>query len=460
MSVYCSGGRRCRLSRRTLFITSTKLLPLSVNVYSPRYNRKEWLSLLLAAVSAFCVYTCMYAFRKPFTAATYSAYSFLNIDYKVWLVVAQTIGYTLSKFYGIKFIGELKTERRFAIIVSFIAAGWLSLLFFALVPPPYNTVFLLINGFPLGVIYGLVFSYLEGRRSTELLGAVLAASFIFASGFTQSAGKWLMVEYSVSQWWMPFATGALFILPTVFFTWLLNKTPPPTAADIAQRTERKPMNKTERKAFLKTFLPGLVLLITGYVILTIVRDYRSNFAANIWIEMGMGNDTSIFTKTEIPASLVTLVLMSLLIFIRKNYQALFINHLIIITGLLLCIGSTLLYTNGVLSPVAWMSWLGIGLYMGYVPFNCMLFDRLIATFRYVSNAGFLIYVADSFGYLGSDVVLVMKNFLNVELSWTQFFIQLILVSSSLGALVTVLAAVYFHRKYRVQKLQKVKLEYA
>lgn len=432
---------------------------MSATVYSPQYNKREWLSLLLAAVAAFCVYTCMYAFRKPFTAATFSSFSFLGIDYKVWLVVAQTIGYTLSKFYGIRFIGELKKERRFLMIVSFITVGWIALFFFAITPAPYNIIFLLINGFPLGVIYGLVFSFLEGRRSTELLGAVLAASFIFASGFTQSAGKWLMVEYDVSQWWMPFATGALFFLPTIFFTWLLNKTPPPTAADIAQRTARKPMNKGERRAFLQTFLPGLILLITGYVILTIVRDYRSNFAANIWIEMGMGNDTSIFTKTEIPASVVTLFLMGLLIFIRKNYGALLINHIIIIAGLLLCIGSTLLYTNSLLSPVAWMSWLGIGLYMGYVPFNCMLFDRLIATFRYVSNAGFLIYVADSFGYLGSDVVLVMKNFWNVKLSWTQFFIQMILLFSSIGVVVTVLAAFYFHRKYNVKKPEKAKLEY-
>jgi hypothetical protein len=47
-------------------------------------------------------------------------------------------------------------------------------------------------------------------------------------------------------------------------------------------------------------------------------------------------------------------------------------------------------------------------------------STLIASFRYVSNAGFLIYVADSAGYLGSDAVLVLKNFLNVKLSWTEF----------------------------------------
>ncbi len=416
--------------------------------HSPLNQKREWPSLVLAALSAFCVYTCMFAFRKPFTAATYAQLRFLNIDYKIWLVVAQTIGYTLAKFYGIRAIGNLRPERRFAMIVMCMAGGWLALFLFAITPPPYNIFFLLVNGFPLGMIYGLVFSYLEGRRSTELLGAVLAASFIFAAGFTQSAGKWLMVEYGLNEWWMPFATGAIFFLPTLIFTWLLNKTPAPTAADVAQRTERKPMSGTERKAFLKTFLPGLVLLITCYVILTIVRDYRSNFAANIWIELGMGNDTSIFTQTELPASIVTLFLMGMLIFVRKNIHALLINHLIVAAGLLLCMGTTFLYTAGLLSPFWWMSLLGIGLYMGYVPFNCMLFDRLIATFRYVSNAGFLIYVADSAGYLGSDAVLIIKNFISVKLSWTQFFIRLVWLLCGIGVVATVLAAFYFRLKYK------------
>ena len=144
--------------------------------------KREWMRLSLSALSAFCVYTCMYAFRKPFTAAAFADLSFVGIDYKVWLVIAQTIGYTLSKFYGIRFIAELKSTRRSLIIVGFIVAAWIALFFFAITPPPYNIVFLLINGFPLGVIYGLVFSYLEGRRSTELLGAVLASSFIFCFG--------------------------------------------------------------------------------------------------------------------------------------------------------------------------------------------------------------------------------------------------------------------------------------
>jgi MFS family permease len=412
------------------------------------YTLPAWASTLLAAVSAFCVYTCMYAFRKPFTSAAFDTIQFAGIDYKIWLVIAQTLGYTISKFFGIHFIGGMKKEKRAVMILKLIGISWVALLFFAIVPAPYNIIFLLINGFPLGVIYGLVFSYLEGRRMTELLGAVLATSFIFASGFAQSTGKYVMLTWNISQWWMPWVTGLLFFVPLVFFTWLLEKTPSPNQADIALRTERVPMTKKDKKDFLRTFFPGLLMLIAAYILLTIIRDYRTNFAADIWNEQGYGKDASVFTRSELPASLVVLVLMSLLVLVKKNINALLVNHVVIIAGFLVAIGSTIFFSNGMLSPFWWMTLTGVGLYMGYVPFNCMLFERLIASFKYVSNAGFIIYVADSFGYLGSDVILVLKNLTKLDISWTDFFVRMIMVVSGAGILLVIGSALYFKKKYQ------------
>lgn len=415
---------------------------------SPSRPKPEWITALLAALSAFCVYTCMYAFRKPFTAAGFEAGKLWGVDYKIWLVIAQTAGYTISKFFGIGFIGGMKNENRAITIIKLIIIAWLALLFFALFPAPYNIIFLLINGLPLGIIYGLVFSYLEGRRTTELLGAVLAASFIFATGFTQSIGKYVMLQWGVSEWWMPWVTGLLFFIPLVVFTWLLEKTPAPGYRDIKARTQRLPMSKKERRDFLKTFMPGLFLLILAYIMLTIIRDYRSNFASNIWNELGYRNDAAVFTQSELPASLVVLLLMGLLVLVRKNMHALLINHVVIISGFVVAIGSTLLYRSGDLSPFWWMTWTGVGLYMGYVPFNCMLFERMIASFKYVSNAGFIIYVADSFGYLGSDAILLLKNFAPVDISWTAFFVQMVLVVSVAGIVLVMASAIYFSKKYR------------
>ena len=63
---------------------------------------------IYASLAAFCLYTCVYAFRKTFAAATFEGLMFLGINYKVWLVTFQVIGYALSKFIGIKIISELK----------------------------------------------------------------------------------------------------------------------------------------------------------------------------------------------------------------------------------------------------------------------------------------------------------------------------------------------------------------
>jgi len=247
---------------------------------------------------------------------------------------------------------------------------------------------------------------------------------------------------------MPCVTGLVFFVPLLVFTWLLERTPKPTEHDIALRTERKPMNKKERVDFIKTFLPGLLMLFVVYVLLTIIRDYRSNFAANIWKETGHGNDISLFTKTEIPSSILVLITMSLLVYVRKNIRALMINHFLVVLGFILSLGGTVLFVYNQLSAISWMTITGIGLYMGYVPFNCMLFERLIASFRYVSTAGFLIYVADSFGYLGSDVVLLIKNFGNPNISYSDFFVKMIFGISALGTALTIFSSLYFRRKYQ------------
>ncbi|WP_143308006.1 DUF5690 family protein [Chitinophaga vietnamensis] len=402
---------------------------------------------LYAALVAFGTYSCMYAFRKPFTAGIFEGISFLGIDYKIWLVIAQTIGYACSKFYGIRFIAEMKGNKRARNILMLILISWAALLLFAIIPAPYNIPFLFINGFPLGMIWGLVFSYLEGRRSTEFMGAVLSISFIFSSGFVKSVGKMTVVNWGVSEFWMPFVTGLVFVVPIMIFVLLLEQIPPPTAADEQMRTKRAPMNKQDRKRFLHLFLPGLVLLIASYVLLTVLRDMRDNFAADIWKDLGYGSQAAIFTQTEVPVSVAIILIMSLLVFVKNNFQAFMLNHLIVIAGFLIALLSTILFKRHVMGPVWWMTLTGLGLYMGYIPFNCIFFERLIAVFKYVSNVGFVIYVADSFGYLGSVTVMLVKNFCGISLSWSQFFMDAVFGVCVTGIIMMMISSWYFKKKY-------------
>lgn len=406
-----------------------------------------WFITLFGAVCSFGVYFCMYAFRKPFTAAAFEGLSFGGVSYKVWLVTSQLLGYMFSKFYGIRFIASMKKRKRGDTIVLLIFCAWLALLLFAVTPIPYNVLFLFLNGLPLGMVWGLVFSYLEGRQKTELMGVVLTVSFIFSSGFMKSIGKMMLLDNQVSEQWMPCMVGVFFIPPILLFTWLLNHLPEPGASDVELRSERKPMNKRERIRMVTSFLPGLLTIIAVYVLLTVLRDFRDNFANELWIELGYGNQASIFTRTEVFVSLIVLALMALLILVKDNIKAFMINHYIIISGFVIMSVTSILYHYLFIGPFLWMTMVGTGLYMSYVPFNCLYFERMIASYRITGNVGFLIYIADSFGYLGSVVVLFFKQFAGIQLSWISFFMNIVLVISVVGILGTIIAAAYFRKKY-------------
>ena len=404
----------------------------------------------VAGLAGFSAYFSMYAFRKPFSAATFAdvpGWTFV-LDYKIALVLAQVVGYALSKMIGIKVISELPRGRRASAIVVLIIASWVALILFAVIPPPWNVAAMFVNGLPLGMIWGLVFGFMEGRRTSEVLGAVVCASFILSSGAVKSVGKLLIAYFGVSPFWMPAAAGALFF-PVLFLSvYALSSLPPPDALDEAARVRRAPMDAAARSSFLADYGIGVGLLVAVYVLATALRDFRDNFAAELWAGLGYGNVASVFTATEIPVAALALAVLGLIIAVKDNERALMVIHAVIVAGLGLLGGSTLAFQAGWLGPVGWMILSGAGLYMAYTPFNAMLFDRLIAVSGRVGTAGFLIYLADASGYAGSCALLLWRNFGLVSLQWLNVFIASAYVATVVGFGLMLMAALYFHRRSR------------
>ncbi|WP_437596055.1 DUF5690 family protein [Sorangium sp. So ce590] len=404
-----------------------------------------------AMLAAFATYFCMYAFRKPFAVGTFTGAVALpllpDLDLKSFYIIAQVIGYCASKFLGIKVVSEMRPERRALAILTCICVSEAALVLFALVPTPYAALFLVLNGLPLGMVWGLVFGFLEGRRVSDLLGAGLCASFIVASGFVKTIGK-LTLGWGVPEVWMPAVTGALFFPPLLLSVWMLAQIPPPTADDEALRTRRAPMDRAARRAFVAANAGGLATLVLGYIVLTAYRDFRDNFAREIWDALDYADQPAILTTAEIPVAIGALVSVAVMMGIRSNRTALVVVHGIMVAGAVLAGLSTALYQAGVIGPVAWMISVGLGLYVGYVPFNCVLFDRLIAAVGSVATAGFLITAADAFGYLGSVALLLYKSFGQAKLSWIEFFVGFSYATASLCAALFAASAAYFWLRTR------------
>ena len=74
-------------------------------------NAPTGVFVLYAIFAAFSTYFCMYAFRKPFSAAKYEGLQFMDTDLqiKTAFVISQIIGYCLSKYMGCKFCSEVKS---------------------------------------------------------------------------------------------------------------------------------------------------------------------------------------------------------------------------------------------------------------------------------------------------------------------------------------------------------------
>jgi MFS family permease len=403
-----------------------------------------------AALVAFLAYSAVYAYRKPFTTATFTGVSFWGVSYQTWLIISQVIGYMLSKFAGIRFIAELKRNGRWKTSVLLVGIAWISLFFFAITPAPYGMIWLLINGFMLGFMWGIIFSYVEGRRATDFIGTVMAISFIFAGGFTRSVAGWLMTEWGVTEKWMPFVTGLVFIGPYLLFIFLLERLPHPDKEDVKERTQRQPMNATERRAFIKKFGVGIVMVSITYLFLTIIRDIRDNYMVNIWSELGYKDDYSLFARSETQISLILLGTMALLALIRKNIEAFRVIHVVIAIGFILAGVSSWLFIQGLINGRLWMQLVGLGLYMSYIPFNCIFFERMIAAFRIQGNVGFLIYIADAFGYLGSVTIMLTKEFMDIDPGWAGFYSHAVVIGSLISLAGIMASWGYFNKKYYTQ----------
>ncbi len=399
-----------------------------------------------AIVAAFSTYFCMYAFRKPVAATSYDDIFLWGMGIKTVFIISQTIGYTISKFSGIKVIAEMKGSKRAVSILGLIGIAEVMLLGFAMAPQFIKPAFILMNGLALGLIWGLVFSFLEGRTNTELLGAGLSVSFVVASGWTKSAGVYFL-SIGVPEFWMPFVTGLAFSLPLLVSVWLLGHIPPPSEEDEAARTKRAPMDSKARLQFFKTFSAGIVLLVLVYMMLTAFRDFRDNFMADILSEH-MDATSIDFGTIETFVALVLLAIVGSMMLIKNNLTAFIVNHVLIIAGFLMVGLATWMFESSMIDPNTWMILTGVGGYMGYIPFNCLLFERLIATFKYVSNAGFLIYLADAFGYTAAIGIMLYKDSFALQGSWTEFFSDASWIMMIVGTILTIASLVYFIQKNR------------
>ncbi|NBR04387.1 MAG: hypothetical protein EBT92_01290 [Planctomycetes bacterium] len=389
----------------------------------------------------------MYGFRKPFTASSYSDIYFFGFDYKTVLVVGQVLGYMLSKFIGIKFISEMPYHGRSLLILYLIGFSHFALLCFALIPAPWNCFMLFFNGIPLGMVFGLVMGFLEGRRITEALLGFLCASFILADGFCKSVGSFLL-DKGISDHWMPFVSGTFFIIPLLVFVWMLSRISQPKNLDVIARSERSPMYIEDRRRFFSKYFIGLSLILLVYLLVTILRSIRADYSPEIWKGLGFDAKPEKFTISELWVTLGIVISSGVMILVKNNKIAFYLAMFVAFLGFFLAGISVIGLMSNLLDGFWFMVLVGLGLYLPYVLVHTTIFERLLAMTRERGNCSYLMYLADAIGYLGYVAVIISGVFVSRQISLLNQFVILVSLISVVSGILIIFASIYFANRLR------------
>ena len=302
------------------------------NIMVSNRRLSDFLFVLWAGGAALLSYSLVYALRKPFTAATFDGLDFFGMDYKTATSIVQIFGYFLSKLIGIKVISELKKENRLKFIILSVAVAEIALVLFGCLPRPYNVFALFFNGLSLGCMWGVIFSFLEGRRVTDLLASLMGLSIAVSSGTAKSAGLYVMDALHISEFWMPAFIGAFAFPLLSLLGWLMTRLPQPTAEDQALRTERVTLDGRARRDLFRSFMPVLVLIFFANLFITVMQDIKEDFLVKMLDVEAIGLSSWTFAKVDASVTLIILFLFCLLSWVKSNITALCLLLLLVMCG--------------------------------------------------------------------------------------------------------------------------------
>lgn len=377
------------------------------------------LFIVWAGGAALVSYALVYALRKPFTAATFEGLEFLGMDYKTATSIVQIAGYVLSKLLGIKLVSELQRRHRLPFLIGSVAMAELSLLAFGLLPVPWNIVALFFNGLSLGCMWGVIFSYLEGRRLSGVLASVMGMSIACSSALAKSAGLYLIRDLGVDPFWMPAVIGGVAFVLLVVLAFALNALPDPSAEDRAACAERVPMDGRQRRQIFLRFAPLLTMLFAANLFVTVIRDIKEDFLVNIV-------DTSqlsawAFSGVDAVVTAIILLLFLAVSLIRSHLNVLCTLLVLVLVSMFALVYVAWNYDWLALSPLAWLFVQSLGVYTAFLSFQTLFFERFVACYHIRGNVGFFIVTIDFIGYVGTVGVLVFKELFAGELDWLAFY---------------------------------------
>ena len=207
----------------------------------------------------------------------------------------------------------------------------------------------------------------------------------------------------------------------VFMGYMLKRLPQPTEEDIALRNERVTLDGNGRKRLFRGYAPILTLLFVGNFMLLVLRDIKEDFLVNI-IDVSTISSW-LFAQVDGMVTLIILGIFAMMSLINSNYRVLQVLLAMVIGGAGTISYLAFNYDALQLPTLYWLFLQSLSLYIVYLSFQTLFFERFIACFKIKGNVGFFIATIDFIGYTGTVCVLLFKEFCSPDINWMEFYNQ-------------------------------------
>jgi hypothetical protein len=402
---------------------ATSLVPTTFKniAFSNHLAKNLFVQAWYGGAAGFFLYFSMYALRRPFKAAKFRDDDGVVLEWfdtgmtlKTAISIFQLAGYMSSKWLAIIVVSIAKGKQDWY-LTALIFIAQISLILFGLTEgaPDYSPFPMFLNGLMLGMVWGLVVAYFEGRTTSDFSLVCLSISFIVSSGIVKDVAL-KVLGWGYSQFWMPAMVGAMFLPLYLFCTLLLNQLPAPTQKEEMEKARRVPMNHQSRLEYFIMFWPGLLCLWLGVMLLTAYRDYRDTFAVEIFEELGYDNEPGNLSKSESLVAGILLIPIASLVFCQNNVLAFKLSMASLVLGSVLMLLSVYTFVGSDYSGFTYYVLTGVASYLSYVPYNSVLYERLVAVLQVPCNISYLMAVMDAVGYLGVFIVFIVADYSSLD----------------------------------------------
>ena len=190
------------------------------------------------------------------------------------------------------------------------------------------------------------------------------------------------------------------------------------------------------------------MLFFANLFITVLQDIKEDFLVKI-LDVNTHNYSSwLFARVDGIVTVIILIIFGSMSLIKSNIKVLFLLLFLVMGGAATLSFVAFRYYELQLSPLAWLFIQSLCLYISYLSFQTIFFDRFIACFKIRGNVGFFIATIDFIGYTGTVLVLVAKEFFNPDINWLEFYNLLSGYVGVICFIVFLCSVIYLVQRYR------------